>query len=419
MNKEQQEALSAIVKYKSVFITGPGGVGKSYLINYVRNLLSNRNVSVTALTGCASVLINGITLHKWAGINPTDTEKSIQDIVDDMNFLAKKRWRTTHVLVIDEISMLSKALFEKLDKIGKSIRNSSRPFGGIQLIFSGDFYQLPPILNDCEDDEKYAFCSELWTYIFERTTIELTQVMRQDDLTFVSILNKIRKGIVDEEVINILESRMNIECDSKIKPTQLYSRKHEVDQINKSHLIDLPNEIKVFPWSVHSSEGSKKMKSNTKNCFLRQWENDCPSEQKLMMAIGAQVVLLHNKFHDEHNLINGSRGVVVDFTADNEPIVQFKNVTLSIPLHTWEFCTPENNLLYEITQFPLKLAWALTIHKSQGMTLDCVIIDISTVFEEGQAYVALSRVKSLDGLYIKNMDPTKINANKTVSKFFN
>jgi len=418
MNKKQQEALSAIEKSKSVFITGPGGVGKSYLINYIRSLLSNKNVSVTALTGCASVLINGITLHKWAGISPTDTDKSVQDIVEDMNFLAKNRWRTTHVLVIDEISMLSKALFEKLDKIGKSIRNSSRPFGGIQLIFSGDFYQLPPILNNCEDDEKYAFCSELWTYIFERTTIELTQVIRQDDRTFVSILNKIRKGIIDEEVINILESRMNVECDSNIKPTQLYSRKHEVDQINKSHLIDLPNEIQVFPWNV-SSAGGKKMKPSSKNKMFIQWENNCSCDQKLMMAIGAQVVLLHNKFHEEYNLINGSRGVVVDFTINNEPVVQFKHVTLPIPVHTWEFGTQENDLQYEITQFPLKLAWALTIHKSQGMTLDCVIIDISTVFEEGQAYVALSRVKSLDGLYIKNMDPTKINANKTVSMFFN
>jgi ATP-dependent DNA helicase PIF1 len=414
MNEKQKEAVEAVLQKKSVFITGPGGVGKSYVINHIKNLLYNRNLFVTALTGCAAVLIKGMTLHRWAGISPDNVSKSIEIILDSMNFKAVKRWRTTHVLIIDEVSMLSREFFETLDLVGRTLRNSNRIFGGIQLVFCGDFYQLPPIINDSiEDQDKFVFCSPVWKKMFKNTTIELTEVMRQQDALFVSVLNKIRKGIVDGEVIDILNSRMNVECTHEIKPTQLYSKKHEVDNINKSFLIELEDEIQVFPWITNSTG-----KSKSSTLLINQWENESSCEKKLMLAIGAQVVLLHNKFQEEHNLINGSRGVVAGFNDDNEPIVQFKEVTMCVPMHTWEFETPESNFKYSITQYPLKLAWALTIHKSQGMSLDCVIIDIASVFEEGQAYVALSRVKSLDGLYILNMDPTKIIANKTVLEYF-
>ena len=401
-------------------MTGPGGVGKSYMIHHIRNNLRQRNirVHVTALTGCAAVLIKGTTLHSWSGLNPEKLSQQADYIADNLGFKAKKRWMSTQVLIIDEVSMLSKDLYEKLSEVGQTVRNNSRPFGGIQLIFSGDFFQLPPIIK-CEtsDNEKFAFCSTIWETMFSNTTIELSTVMRQSDEMFVSILNRIRKGIIDNEVVELLQSRMNICYTGKIEPTQLLSMRHEVDSINNEHMLCLDGDIQVHKWYTHQY-GASKLTKQVQNKIVKQWENDCQCEEKLFLAVGAQVVLLHNNFQEEYDLINGSRGVIEGFNDDGDPIVQFKDYTLEIPRYTWEFEHYESGLKYSITQYPLKLAWALTIHKSQGMTLDCVIIDIANIFEDGQAYVALSRVKSLDGLYIKNMNASKIRANKTVLEYF-
>jgi ATP-dependent DNA helicase PIF1 len=416
MNEEQAFILNVALSGRSLFMTGPGGVGKSYMIHHIRNHLRRRNVHVTALTGCAAVLIKGTTLHSWAGLNTSNSDKNADYIAETMTKKAIWRWKKTHVLIIDEVSMLSKDLFEKLSEIGQILRNNTRPFGGIQLIFSGDFLQLPPVIKcKMEDADKFAFCSSTWKTLFDNTTFELTQVMRQKDENFIRILNKIRKGTIDDEVIQTLESRMNVDLIDNIQPTQLMSMRHEVDRINDEHMLELEDDIQVHKWLTHKTCSAS---SKFENTVIRQWENDCQCEKSLFLAIGSQVVLIHNKFQEDYGLVNGSRGVIEGFNDDGDPIVEFKDYTLAIPKHTWEFENNNGDIKYSITQYPLKLAWALTIHKSQGMTLDCVIIDISNIFEQGQAYVALSRVKSLDGLYIKNMDPSKIKANDTVLKYF-
>jgi len=413
MNEEQTFILNVALAGRSLFMTGPGGVGKSYMIHHIRNQLRHKNVHVTALTGCAAVLIKGTTLHSWAGLKISNFDKSAEFIVDTMSKKILWRWKKTHVLVIDEVSMLSKELFEKLNEIGQIVRNNSRPFGGIQLIFSGDFFQLPPVVkSEIDDTEKFAFCSPVWNTLFCNTTFELTQIMRQKDEIFIRILNKIRNGNIDEEVITTLESRMNLDTTDNIEPTQLMCMRHEVNRINNEQMIELEDDIQVHKWSTKTSG------TNINKITVKQWENDCQCEKTLFLAIGAQVVLLHNKFQEDFELINGSRGVIEGFNDDGDPIVQFKTFTLEIPKHVWEFETYNGDLKHSVSQYPLKLAWALTVHKSQGMTLDSVVLDISNIFEEGQAYVALSRVKSLDGLYIKNMNAHKIKANKTVLKYF-
>ena len=418
MNEEQTKVIDLVSAGKSVFVTGPGGVGKSYLINSLHTLLKRKLVHITALTGSAAVLIGGTTLHSWSGLSPDVINQPIEYIIDNMRYKPKLRWKKTNVLVIDEVSMLSRDLFETLDSLGQRLRNNNKPFGGIQLIFSGDFFQLPPIVKGCTlDSNKFAFCSQKWNNIFMNSTVQLTKVMRQTDTGFVNVLNKIRKGIIDEEVIKLLESRVNLEyTNDAIIPTQLFSMRHEVDHINNSHLVDL-DDVRVHRWSTKQLSGSK-LNKQLQNSLMKQWENDCQCEQKQFLAIGAQVVLLHNALQEEHNLINGSRGVIVDFNDDGDPVVQFKEVLISISKHNWEFENHSIGFKYQIRQYPLKLAWALTIHKSQGMSLDCVIIDINNVFEEGQAYVALSRVKCLDGLFIRNMNPSKIKANRTVLEFY-
>lgn len=418
LNEKQKQALFKVIDGASIFITGSGGVGKSYLIQQIRQECYNRYISVTSLTGCSSVLIGGVTLHRWTGITPENFGKPASEILNSMSFTAKKNWKNADMLIIDEVSMLSKEMFDKMDKIAKILRKThSRSFGGIQLVVCGDFFQLPPIVGeDLCDEDKFVFCSKVWQKMFKHNTIELTEVVRQKDMEFVTILNKIRKGIIDEKVTNLLESRVNVHYNSNIIPTQLFSMKHEVERINKSYLMNLEGDVVPYKWCEYVVDG-KTLTKQKQNYYIKQWENHCSCEKILLLSVGAQVVLLHNKFQEEYNLINGSRGVVIDFEQD-DPIVEFKSVTLRIPKHTWEFKAQDSCFKYNIEQYPLKLAWALTIHKSQGMSLDCVVIDISTVFEEGQAYVALSRAKSLEGLYILNFNPDKIKANKTVMEYF-
>jgi len=417
MNDDQIKILNLISSGKSVFITGPGGVGKSFLIKHIKSVFKKKVVSVTALTGCAAVLIDGTTLHSWSGLSPDSIDQPIEYIVDNIRYKPKQRWKKTHVLIIDEISMLSKNIFEKLNVIGQTIRKNNKPFGGIQIIVSGDFFQLPPIIKgNTLDVDKFCFCSSVWNDMFCNTTVELSKIMRQTDIQFIKVLNKIRKGIIDKDVINMLESRVNLEYINDIIPTQLFSMRHEVDNINNMHLVELDN-IQVHKWSTQQLSGHH-INKQLRSTLIKQWENDCQCEQQLFLAVGAQVVLLHNALQEAYNLINGSRGVIIEFNNDGDPIVQFKDVTIAIPKHSWEFENHSSGLKYKIIQYPLKLAWALTIHKSQGMSLDCVIIDINNVFEEGQAYVALSRVKCLEGLFIKNMNPSKIKANQTVINYY-
>ena len=415
MNKKQRIVYKLVNEGKSIFITGAGGVGKSYMIEKIREI-RDRRIFITALTGCASVIIKGTTLHSWSGVYPDKIHLTAREIVNSMYNKSKERWKITDTLVIDEVSMLSKDLFEKLNKIGQIIRGNKKIFGGIQLIFSGDFFQLPPIVTDITDENKFVFCSKLWNTVFGKTTIELTEVIRQKDEVFVSVLNKIRKGIIDEEVVSILESRLQQGVNEKIKPTQLLSMRYEVNNINNDHMFDL-DDIKVHKWQTIQITGHKLNREIQQRNRI-QWESNCQCDEKLFLAVGAQVVLLHNKLQEEYELVNGSRGVVESFTEEGDPVVKFKNITIEIEKHKWEFENYDNGMKYEIIQYPLKLAWALTIHKSQGMTLDHAIIDINNVFEEGQAYVALSRVKNLDGLYIKNMCPSKIRANEIVKQYY-
>lgn len=508
LNPKQQEAFDAIQRGESIFLTGPGGTGKSFLIHYIYEQLQSKSstkpigalserkqISLTALTGCAALLLHprAKTLHSWAGIGlgiePTTT------LISKIKASRKCaiRWIATDILVIDEVSMMTPELFEKLDAIGRSIRrNPHQPFGGLQLVLVGDFFQLPPVIKQDLSGEPitppggvFLFESKLWK-LMNLKTYELTQIVRQKDESFQTVLNEARYGEVSKKSLRLLATRFGLDYSSlEIRPTMLFTRRAEVDTINMSHLAKLTTERKTYKAStifvpMESTLGMKETDPLVLKAIAKL-DNDAPYTPELTVAIGAQVMLLVNK--PDYGLANGSRGVVVGYASLSDtttqttlsgsssnaaspplaqtttsisedptavsgippftpstitatatsckkpsatttlpdsltvPIVQFRNgVRLAIEHHTWEI--PDLPGVAR-RQIPIKLAYAITIHKAQGATLDCALIDVGgKTFEFGQAYVALSRVKDLESLYIHDLEVSAFRAHPKVKEFY-
>ena len=433
MNAEQQKALHTVLKGHNVFITGQGGTGKSYLIGEMKKAFAEagKTLAITATTGCAALLLGhgAKTIYSWAGIGlgKDPTAKIISFI--RRGGKALRRWLTTDALIIDEISMMTPEVFEKLDTIGKALRMSSKPFGGLQIIPVGDFYQLPPVYPNREaegsdsTETTFVFESSLWQTTIKET-VELTQIMRQSDPVFQELLTEVREGRLSEQHLGILEERHGLDWRrERIRPSLLFSRRMEVDYINSANLKALKGARHLFKATTEfSPAATKKGVSETDVDVQRailKLDRDAPYQAELILAEGAQVMLVHN-MDVENGLVNGSRGILTHFGPAPmfTPYVQFKgdaNAT-PIPTVTWEAEDPEGVMRRQI---PLVLAYAVTIHKSQGATIDSALVDIgSSVFEYGQAYVALSRVKSLDALYIHEVDAKAIKAHPKVIEFY-
>jgi ATP-dependent DNA helicase PIF1 len=419
LNEEQLKAFQAIQSGKSIFLTGPGGTGKSYLIKQLYEKIPY--TSVTAMTGCAALLLGKFakTLHSWSGIGlgRDPTYKTCAIIRRSRKSLM--RWLDTKVLIIDEVSMMTSELLEKLDEVARIILKCDKPMGGLQIVFVGDFYQLPPVFKAEEGGVKFIFESPLWSQIVQET-IDLKQIVRQSDPIFQTILNEARIGKLSEDSIATLRSRQNLPWNKLvIKPTLLFSRRSEVDIVNERNLKALSSERRTF--DVETAYGADHTVNDVPKPEIQRaldnLDKNAPYKKQLVLAVGAQVMLLKNK-HEVNGLMNGSRGVVTSFDPiSGEPFVKFlSGIVISVGRETWE--SEEYNGLKR-KQIPLNLAYAVTIHKSQGATLDLALIDIGrSTFECGQAYVALSRVKSLESLYIWNFEPSEIRANKKVVEFY-
>lgn len=424
LNEGQKAAYSSILRGDSTFITGPGGTGKSYLLNLVYKAL--KNSALTALTGCAAHLLHpkAKTIHSWAGIGLGKDPISL--IVHDVRKSRKAcvRWLSTDVLIIDEVSMMTPELFEILDQVGREIRKCPSPFGGIQLVLVGDFYQLPPI---SEGTTKFVFESPLWQSL-KLVVHDLTEIVRQKDLVFQTVLNEARVGQLSKKSLRILSRRMGLSYKEElIRPTMLFTRRAQVDQINMKFLRELTTERKIYKATTLFDPGvTATEKDPLVERVIEKLDYGSSYSGELILAIGAQVMLLTN-LKPEEGLVNGSRGVIVGFEGikDKEivdpslllPVVRFRNGIERLITHTtWESTDMPG---VKRRQIPLKLAYAITIHKSQGATLDCVLIDVgSRTFECGQAYVALSRVKDLESLYIHALDPAAFRAHPTVTAFY-
>jgi ATP-dependent DNA helicase PIF1 len=398
----QQEAFESYIKNENMFISGYAGTGKSYLINKIFNHAkqNNKSIQVTAMTGCASVLLgNAKTLHSWAGIGIGNApiEKLISNI---RKYNKVENWTKLNTLVIDEISMMSRPLFETIDAIAKKLRKNQKPFGGIQIIVSGDFHQLPPV------EEEFCFESELWDITFEKQFVFKENFRQKGDLEYQNVLNEIREGDISPESCRLL-----LECTKKVssnemKPTLLYPTKKYADQVNQFENLTLDTEAHTY----------KKFYNPTATGYVKEEleRQKGMYDDTITLKIGSQVMCIANLSQDE-GIVNGSQGIITDF-KNGYPEVKFKHLTRVIQEHKWKNEKYED---YGVCQIPLILSWAITIHKAQGITLDEACINIgSSVFEYGQTYVALSRVSSLQGLYIKALDISKIRANPKVIEFY-
>lgn len=421
LTPDQLRAYEAVKKGTNIFLTGPAGTGKSYLLSIIIENL-NKRVALTAMTGCAALLLSNSvstdikarTLHSWGGVGLA--KESITELVKKIraNYHSMKRWLCTDILIVDEVSMMTPEFLEKLNEIGKQLRKNPKPFGGIQILFVGDFFQLPPVAKEM----KFAFESPIWNEIIKET-IQLTTINRQKEPAFQKLLMEARVGNLSAESIEILKSRIIPWQGEEIKPTLLFSRRAEVDRINDQNLRALTGERKTFAAkTVHGPKAPRGLSKDSPHVeeAARKCDNDACYVAELELAVGAQVMLLVN-LNPDAGLVNGSRGVLVKYSDAGLPIVKFKNGAVDIiDYYSWPLGELEH--LYR-AQIPLRLAHAVTCHKAQGATLDCALVDIGpSTFEYGQAYVALSRVKSLDSLYVHSFDNKVIKAHPKVIKYY-
>lgn len=380
-----------------------------------------KDVALTAMTGCAALLLGkgAKTLHSWAGIGLG--KDTVQTLVLKLrkSFRAKKNWLAADALIIDEVSMMTPDLLDKLEEIGKAIRRNPKSFGGLQIILVGDMYQLPPINRDSE--HHFVFEGAAWKRCIQDSVV-LRTVHRQSDPVFLKVLDEARAGRLSQESIDILEMRRNNDWKRlEIKPTLLFTRRADVEQINMTQLQKCSGPDYTFKAkTTHSSLVSRPTDTELK-WAVEKMDKNGSYVPELILRKGAQVMLLTN-MDIEHGLVNGSRGIVERFcdgTSDGVgayPMVKFRNgEVIIISPATWA-SEDVDGLARE--QIPLRLAYAITIHKAQGATLDCALIDIGdNTFEYGQAYVALSRVRSLECLYIWDLKPSAFMVHPKVKAF--
>lgn len=441
LSPEQKIALQKYKDGNNVFITGPGGTGKSFLIKTIKADLEERGIKhvVCGLTGCASVLLNccAKTIHSWSGIGLANGE--IHEIVDKTikNRKANENWKTTRVLIVDEVSMMSVKIFNALNKIGQTIRRCyTKSFGGIQLIFIGDFFQLPPVGRYTEPETTmFCFQSAHWFSTFSKENhVVLKTLFRQKDPVYIKVLDEVRQGVISEESVALLTERTKVKCENS--PTKLFPRNADADRINQIMYMKIANEEYIYDLKKHLNvqtyvdSGKPIPVEILMRCLnLSREEVDQQLEllienskinKDLKLKKGAFVMCLANLDIDS-GICNGSQGTIIDFVTSTAgikyPVVKFLNgITMRIDSKIYQH---GDYPTIGIEQLPLRLAWAFTIHKSQGITLDIAEMDLgSNVFEYGQSYVGLSRVRSLEGLYLSGFNPRKIKTNPAVSEFY-
>jgi hypothetical protein len=396
----QQEALSILKTGANVFLTGEPGSGKTHTVNQYVKYLNERGIdpAITASTGIAATHLGGVTIHSWSGIGiKTKLDKrDLGRII--LNEHIEKRVRRAKVLIIDEVSMLAAGTLSMVDVVCRKIKQNAEPFGGMQIVLVGDFFQLPPVVKfEAEGDRqgilideprvRFAYDSPAWGQA-KPAVCYLTEQHRQDDGSFLSILSSIRRNVFSNNHLRSLETR-------KIKPNQapdgvpkLFSLNADVDSINNKMLGKIFGEPQVFEMS---SQGPRAQ--------VAALQKGCLSPETLYLKIGAAVMFTKNNLKE--GFVNGTLGEVLGFDKESgQPIVATRDGR-RIKVLPMDWMVEENGeIRARITQLPLRLAWAITVHKSQGMSLDEAVMDLSDVFEFGQGYVALSRVRKLSGIYL-------------------
>ena len=410
LSLEQAAVLRLADLGVSVFITGKAGTGKTTLLKSIVQSLSAKYgeecVFVTSSTGASACHIEGTTVHSFGGIGYG--EGTIEEIMRKMYPRPRQRWKVAKALIIDEISMLPPEIFDLLEEIARRIRKSSFPFGGIQIIVCGDFYQLSPVYKNGEE-VKYCFEAKSWKNVIQRS-IELKTVFRQREAAFLKVLEDVRHGLITPDVVAILRTRVHADLSkftgTKFRPPRLRSLRETVARENEEELKKLTGD------GVKSTA----IDTATNTIYLNMLKSNCQAPDVLYMREGAQVLLLRN-MDVLSGLCNGAVGVIKGF-ENGQPLVEFASGVISVQKMKWEIKVGKE-VMASRYQFPLILGWSVTIHKSQGMTLDCADVELSRLFAAGQGYTALSRVRSLDGLSIDAI-PTvsSIATNQKVEEYY-
>lgn len=388
----QQEALAIMHSGQSVLLTGAAGTGKTYVLNqFVRRArASGKTVAMTATTGLAATHLNGTTIHAWSGMGVFDELPNGHIL--KMGKQRKDIINKTDILVIDEISMLHDYRLDIVDSICRGVRETDKPFGGIQVILSGDFFQLPPVNRGDSKQGSFIVTSQAWQD-GDFTVCYLTEQYRQkSDQVYTDILNGIRAGFLTGRQLAMLRSRSEATTDPWVAVTRLLTTNVDVDYINVEHLAKINSDSVTY--EMVTSGGKK---------YIEQLLRSCLAPGVLELKRGAHVMCIKNSI--EKKYVNGSLGIVEGFEKHtNYPLVRLtNNKIVTIKPDTWELIDGDKRRA-SASQIPLRLAWAITVHKSQGMTLDAARVDLSRAFVEGMGYVALSRVRGLEHLALDGMN---------------
>ncbi len=406
----QKDALDILKMGYNCYITGAAGSGKTYLLNEYIKFLRNKgvDVGVTASTGIAATHMGGTTIHSWSGLGIRDelTEYDLEDL-ESKKYLYD-RFKNTDVLIIDEVSMLHHFRLDLIERIARHLKRNQLPFGGMQVILCGDFFQLPPVTRAGEKESLFSYKSDTWKKL-DLKICYLEEQFRHKDDKFIKILNGIRGGNLSEESRSHLHGRHNAVLKMGIMPTKLHTHNINVDTINDVELNKLPGQI----WTY-------KMEDKGRKPLVEALKKSCLAPEVLRLKVGAQVMFVKNNF--EGGYANGTLGKVIECSNYGPKIM----LNSGMSSHGGKIITPEKvswvietegKVKATITQYPLRLAWAITVHKSQGMSLDAVEVDLSKSFEKGMGYVALSRVKSLDGLRLLGINNNALQVREDVMVF--
>lgn len=398
MNDKQLEALNIVKMNRNLFLTGSAGTGKSYTIKSIVSYFETNNINygLTALTGCAAVLINGQTIHSFLGLG---ISRDLKEIIKNLEKFKKQLTiiKGLQSLIIDEISMMDDELFEIIDKLLKTVKRTDKVFGGVQVILVGDFHQLPPIIND------YCFNSPIWNDL-KLTSIILTEIIRQkEDDVLKEILEEIRNEKLSDNSLDILKNLViKDKIEGDIKPTRLYPINVNVDKINNyeyNKLLKINKGVQVL--------------YKAKSIDIKESEL---SNYHVNLTVNAQIMIIRN-ICMEKKLVNGTRGIVIEL---EEFGIIMKDMDGN--LHKIEYYTDikkNGKKKIEIRFLPVKLAYAISIHKSQGASIDYLEVDLGDdIFISGQLYTALSRATNINNLRISNFSRSSLIKNKKIKKFY-
>lgn len=387
---KQAQAMTVMLGGDSVFLTGAPGAGKTFVLNeFVRRARrTGKDVAVTASTGIAATHIGGSTIHSWSGLGIRDelTVRDRQQLAANAKLI--KRYNACAVLVIDEISMLHGKRLDMVNEVCKLLRKSELPFGGLQVILVGDLFQLPPVSRGAELVD-FAHLSESWQELGPRVCY-LNEQHRQREDGLLELLEAMRSGEVEEHHELLLQQRMDKKPSAEQPVTRLYAHNVDIDTVNNRYLAALEDDVYEYEMVT---KGPAAKTDQLKRSVL--------APELLELKLGAEVMFVAN--NPSSGFVNGSRGKVVAFN-DEQPVVELvSGRKIKVAQHSWKL-EEDGKVRAEVAQLPLRLAWAITIHKSQGMSLDAAEVDLSKSFTPGMGYVALSRVRGIDGLYLAGIN---------------